>query len=273
MYEKTKIAKFIDNSVLTFVCFFLTFVTIKKYTHSNLYAAGIALFVCFISMKILLHFQFSYYNKLGLKKQEIKQIEYTNISFRKLTQFQQTVYLKKLFRAYNVRQIKGFLMLDNNVIVSNQISKSEITVDSLFEIYATIKSNKLNPDEVAIICNKTSQEIFEKQKNFDLKFSFITPEIFYTLTKQFDCEFSYLPQTKTKQNLLLKFKTKLLLKKQAKYFIRCGFLLLLASMLVPYSQYYIISACITLLIGSFCLIFGSKEIQGASTKLLKNNAS
>lgn len=269
MNEKSKLAKFIDNSMVTLICFLIAFIITKKFTHSNIYSIFIASFISLIFIKILHHFQITHFNKIGLKKEEVKQIQYTNISFRKMTLYNQTIYLKKMFKSHKVKQFHGLLLLDNNVIISNNINQTELQVDNLFTLYSKIKANRLKPDEVAIICNQIAPLAIDNQNNFDIKFSFITPDIFYALTKKYKCEFKYAGKETKSENIFITLKTKLFLKTQAKYFLRCGLLLLIASLLVPYAKYYIISACITLLIGSFCLIFGHSETKKSISKLLK----
>lgn len=268
MEYRTKFARFIDNFVLTAIFMVFTFLFLQKYIKILYISIGLSVFMGFVFIKSVFYFQFKRYSKLGVKKEELKNIEHTNITLRKLTYNQQIIYLKKLFSKFNPKLSGKFIMLDNDIFVINKLDQSNLSIDAIYEIYARTNKIKVKPKEVAIVCNNVDQSVInQKNKLGDINISFLTPEYIYALSKKYNCEIKNTPESLKQINFKPKM-SKLFMKKQSRYFIRCGLFLYLTSLMVPFSRYYIISASIFLLVGAVCLIFGTKEIKLPKSQLL-----
>ena len=251
MEYRTKLARFIDNFALTSIFMVFTFLCIKKYIKILYFCIILTILLGFIFIKTITYFQFKRYTKIGLKKEELKNIEYTNITLRKLTYNKQLIYFKKMFASFNPKLAEKFIMLDNNIFVLNKLDQSNLSIDTIYEVYARTNKMKVKPKEIAIVCNNVDQSLInQKNKIGNINISFLTPE--YAVKKT-----SFKPTI-----------SKLFIKKQSRYYIRCGLFLYITSLMVPFSRYYILSASIFLIIGTICLIFGSKELKLPKSQLL-----
>ena len=268
MEKPTKLAKTIDNIALTFIFMLLCFLFINKYLKQLYVSIILSVIFGFIFIKIVYSLQTRHDAKLGIKKEEENLVEQTNIALRKLSKIQQTAYIKTLLKQHNPKVVGKAILLDNNIIVINKLDDDQLQLNAIFEINLYIKKAKLQPDEIAIICNDISQQALNyKEKIPDLPISFITPKLLYSLAKKYDC----LIDVNTSKQKIKKFKlsfAKMFMKTQSRYFIRCGHILYLASLMVPFSRYYIISASICLFVGAVCLLFGNKETKIPESKLL-----
>ena len=64
---------------------------------------------------------------------------------------------------------------------------------------------------------------------------------------------------KTQNNIYFVKINTIFMQKSAKLFFKCGFILLVTSLFIPYFSYYIITGSILVFIAIICFYFGKKE--------------
>lgn len=273
--EKSRLGKFIDNFFIFFLILISLFLWTKKYIRKSLYAFIIAFIISFIVFKIILYIQNKKYRKLMLEKSDLNKINIYNYHLRTLTKKEQLEFFKKMFL-----DKRKYIVSGNNLIIEDQIlfiielNTEEINSSSIFNIYKNIKIKKNSIKEVALVCNKINSNALKISDSFsDLKFTIFTPLETYALMKNYN----YFPieienKTKLKKSLKKRLINEVLIRKQAKNFIKCGFLLYIACLFVPFTNYYLISASVCLFLGAICFCFGKKEIKinSLSQKYLLN---
>ena len=266
--NKSKLARFSDNMLFVFIIMIFLFLLINKFIKSLYIKLFITIFIGYITFLIINKLQNKKLVKLGIKKDEIKNIECLNISLRTQTYNEQISYIKKIFSSFKPKLLNKLILLENNVVIFNKLDESKLSLDSIFEIYSRVKKQNLKPTEIAIICNEIDQNTLNfKNKLNEFNISFITPDLLYCIAKKNNCEIKY-DNNKIKSKKFKNIISNIFLKKQSKYFIRCGLLLFITSFMVPFSRYYIISASICLFVGLICLFFGNKEIKLPKSQLL-----
>jgi len=253
--ERSKTGRFLDNLTICLIATLLLFLLCRTFISNNLVSIIISIVISFILLKILLYFQNKKYTKLNIQKNEIKEISEYNFALRSLTSKEQINFFKEMFKEKNIEIKKDSIAIENKILLINKLNIDQVDNETVFNIYANYKNE--NYKEIALICNKISQEALNTLSKFDnLPFSIFTPIETYSLMKKYNF-FPEIRQTKTKKKP--SFIKHAFIQKQAKGFIRCGFLIYFAGIFVPFTKYYLISGSICLIIGALCLCFGKKE--------------
>ena len=255
--EKSRFGRFLDTTALAIIFYILVLSILGKY-FIVVHSLVLSLALTFVFIKIVLHFQNKKYEKLNIKKQELKLIKLTNIEVRKLTKKEQFYFFVKALGQDVITTWNSFILV-NNVVIKPTLYINKITEENIFETYAQVKLIKNKYEEVAILCNDYTPEAKSLAKTLDKKIVLLTPPAIYSVLKKYN----YLPPLpeETKKVRLtprVLFQSSFV-KKQAKSFIISGLLLYFTSLFIPYTTYYLITASILLLFGLTCLIFGKRE--------------
>lgn len=269
--ERSNFAKFLDNIALATLCFIFLYITINKYIKNIWLKLSICLLITFVFIKIVRHFQNKRFNKLGIKNEEIRQIETLNFELRSMTKIKQNQTIKKLLSDNFSEYKNSFFITKNSVAILNKLDTDFASNSDIFFILSHSKFlEEKQIKEVAIFCNNIDKNIMQiKSKNCSFKITYITPELIYSLFKIQNLipeNLSEKPQ-KVKKKVLKPF---IFAKNQAKYLFRCSLAIFFISLFVPFSRYYITIGTITLIVSLVMYIFGSKPKQISPSILLEN---
>lgn len=259
--DRSKFGRFLDNMVITIIAFILFFTIFKTLIKNNYVCLTLATILSFVALKILIYFQNRKYTKLSIKKDEIKKIDECNFQLRKMSTSNQLNFFKQLLSSLNITVSKNLLIIDNTLALTTNLTSEQISKQDIFSVYSQIREHKLQAiKEVVIICNTVTPEIHNFVQRFtDISFVLFSPVETYSLMKKFNY-YPALPQNEKQKKKQPYFIIKqAFMRKHAKNFIRCGFVLYIAGIFVPFTKYYIIVASICLFIGAICLCFGFKE--------------
>jgi len=267
--EKSKLAKFLDNLVLSICILILSFLIFQKYFRNYKLSIICAVVASAIIIKIITSFQFRRLKKLGLEKEEIKNIEKLNFYIRSQTQQSKTLFLKRLFQDEKPIVKNGFILTNSGVAIANYLNKNEVTEEQIFEIISKLDFlKKLKITEVALIVNQAPKNL-KTQLDENIKLCFITPDIFYAIVRQKNLLPNF--STEKTQKVLLKHRINInFAKNQAKHFFRIGIVIFAMSFFIPFAKYYLILSIVCFVISAIMLVFGKKPIEGYKTKLLNS---
>lgn len=260
--KKSNLAKMLDNVALSFMCFILLFITLNKYIRNFWIKFSICFFITFVITKIIINFQNRKNNKLGIKNEEIIQIDTLNYELRSKCKNEQNQLIKKLL-SENFSEYKNtFFITKNKVAILNKLDADLVSNQDIFFILSKSKFiEEKCIKEVAIFCNDIDKNLMQiKYKNLSFKITYITPEILYSLFKNKDM----LPENLSEKPQIVKkklIKPLKFAKNQAKYLFRCSMAIFLISLFIPFSRYYITIGTITLITSIIMYIFGSKPSQ------------
>ncbi len=259
--SRSKFGRFIDNVVITLIVFLISFALLKTLIISNWVCVIVALIFCFCVLKIILYFQNKKYNKLSIEKNEVKKIDECNFELRKMSEDKQISFFKNMLAKLEVTKKNKLLIVQNKIAINVNLFNDKLESQDIYKIYSKIQNLQTEKiQEVVIICNSVPIEIINLTNRFNnLKFTFFSPIETYALMKKFYYFPSLSTPNKAKKHTKMAIVKQAFMHKHAKNFIRCGLLLYLAGLFVPFTKYYIISASICLLIGAICLCFGQKE--------------
>ncbi len=262
--RRSFIARFIDNTVICLIAVLLCFVLLKSFIANNLISLTLSLLVGLFVLRLLLRYQNKKFIKLNIESEEKINVELTNFELRKLTFSEQLKFLKDAIKESKIIN-KSYIITNNGVAIFNCLDKELINSEEVFYAYGKVK-NKADISELVIISNGYESDLSSLIKRFkDIKIYVFDPIETYALLKKYNC----LPNIQKTQKQAKNFKIqRIFAKKQGKNFIKCGFLLFVAGLLVPFTKYYTISAAVFLFFGAICLCFGSKEYDSVSSSIL-----
>lgn len=257
--ERSKFAKFLDNVAVGILVFFLSYLTAKKYIKTKITCLIISILIMCLFIIAVHKIQNRKYAKLGLKKQEQKQIETLTYFLKSQSKIKQNLVIKQIFKNQYITYKNQFFILKNQIAVLNKFSKNQATEEDVFYIISNSDFLMKNGiEEVSILCSAYDKNInttLLKNKNFNIVF--VTPEILYSLAKNNKYDLPEIEKTqKTKK--ISEFRT-IFAKNHAKYFFRVSILLYIFSMAIPFSRHYIYFATASLCISFILLIFGKNE--------------
>lgn len=269
--EKSKLAKFLDNISICFLIFVFQFLILKKYIKNNLICLTIAIIFSCVILSIMVKHQNKKYEKLGLKKQEQKQIEKFIFNLKSMSIQKQNTYIKKLFENDYLFFKNQFHILKNQVAILNKITKNKADEEDLFFILSNQEFlEKNNICEVAILCSSVQNEFqfdFEKSLNFEL--FFLTPELLFKIAKDKNLLISCEEKT---QNHHKKIKiSSLFCQNKAKNMFRVSILLFIFSLIIPFSKHYVYVGIFTLTLSLVLFFFGSKTQSKKQSRLIEKN--
>lgn len=266
---KSRFARFFDAITFSIAFFLLCYLVLRKYIKSLPLTLVLTSLLCLIFIKIFTYIDLSKYRRLGIVKEELKNIENLNISLRSSSHIKQTMFLKTLFKNLSPKYQNGFIILNNNAAVYNLLYKDNVKKEDLFLVISKrdfLKSKHIS--EVSIICNEIDKSALEfKVPKLDFEVKFITPEILYSIAKNNNLLVLDEPE-KTQNSYKKLIKVPKFVKSQSKYFFRSALVLYLFAFFIPFSRYYIISATVLLTFGLILFIFGSKPMKASKTILL-----
>lgn len=257
--ERSKFAKFLDNVAVGILVFFLSYLTAKKYIKTKTTCLIISILIMCLFIFAVNKIQNRKYAKLGLKKQEQKQIETLTYFLKSQSKIKQNSVIKQIFKNQYITYKNQFFILKNQIAVLNKFSKNQATEEDVFYIISNSDFLMKNGiEEVSILCSAYDKNInttLLKNKNFNIVF--VTPEILYSLAKNNKYNLPEIEKTQ-KNKKTSEFRT-IFAKNHAKYFFRVSILLYIFSMVIPFSRHYIYFATASLFISFILLIFGKNE--------------
>lgn len=252
---RSKFALFIDNLSIMFVLTLLSFIFLRSIFINKILCLILSILIGFLVLKIIIKFQNRYYNKLSIKNEEIKNIEKTNIYLRKMQDDTLYELFCKALTPYAPQKNDNAILLNNNIVFYIFLNKDQLSPQDIFEAYKKSFINT-NLKEIVIVCNTLSKEAIQTLNNFrDIKITLFAKTETYSFLKKANClpEFKEENQLKKRKNIF-NFQ-----KKQYKHFIKCGILLYISSLFIPYTNYYLITASILLICGVLVYCFGKDE--------------
>lgn len=256
---QTKLGRFIDNISIAFCSTIVFLVWIKKLIRNSYIALFIAIILSFFLVKIIKLFQNKKLKKLNIKNDEKNNISLCNHALRLMPYNKQIQFIKKLFINTKTKQ-KNYIIYTNEFCVINQLNIDQTSIQNVYEAYQKASEiQNINIENILIFGNKISQEGSILTKNiFASKIEFISPIEMYSLMKAaniFPCDINKKTQ---KRKIKLQISS-IFMRKTANIMLKCGLLLYISSLFVPYYKYYIITASVLLILAIICFIFGKKE--------------
>lgn len=263
--EKSKLGKLLDDIAIGFLFFVLTFLILKLYIKNNYICFIVSLLLLFIFIVILTHFQNKKYAKLGLKKQEQKQIEQLNFYIRSQNFQKQNQFIKALFCNHKSITKNNFILLENGTAILNKVNKNYIDDEDIFYVLSRLNYlKKNNIEEVSIVCTKAN---IPPPENCGIKIFFITPDILFSVAKSKNLIPTSLEKTqKLKKQSVIRT---LFCKNQAKNMFKVAFLLFIFSIIFPFSKHYLYIGFATFSLAILLAIFGKTQQSNNQSKLLE----
>ena len=262
--ERSKFARFIDNTTATVAVVILSFLTFRRY-FDNIISLTLSLIIGFIILKTILHFQNKKYSKFAIEKEEKKLIEETNFYLRTMNKKNQLNFFSSILSNYSTKKVKGGILINNKVLLFIELQEDSLSPKNILEFYIKTKEYQkvypnINLEEIIIICNDLSSSLKIFLTRFkDIKFTIFSPIETFALIKNHNCLPTEILDKKT-QTHKKKLQISLIFnKKQAKTFYKCSALIYLSSLFVPFTKYYLITAGILFLLGTVCICTLNKE--------------
>lgn len=268
--ERSRFGRFLDNIALAFLVFTLVFLVAKTYIKNTLTCLILSLIILFIFVKIFLYFQNKKYTKLGLKRQEQKQIDLLNIYLRGLQKNKQNQYIISLF-SDEFQCIKNhFILLNNNTAILNKISKNFVSDEEVYFIISQLNFLKKNHiSEVSIFCTKNQATTSINASLFpEINIFFVTPDTLFAIAKNKNK--IPLEIKKTQKASKISANSMLFCRKQAKNMLKIAFLLFIFSLILPFSKHYLYVGFLSLILSLFLFIFGKQPKENTNSKLITN---
>lgn len=266
--ERSKLGKFLDNVAIGILVFFLSYLTAKKYIKTKIPCLIISILIMCLFIYVIQKIQNRKYAKLGLKKQEQKQIEALTYFLKSQSKIKQNSIIKQIFANQFVVYKNQFFILKNQVALLNKLSKKQANEEDVFYIISNSDFiAKNNIKEVSILCSAYDKNIdLSLLSNKDFNIVFVTPEILYSFAKNQNYNFPEIEKTQ-KIKKISEIRT-IFAKNHAKYFFRTSILLYIFSMIFPFSKHYIYFATVSLLVSIILIIFGKSENTSPKYRIL-----
>lgn len=267
--KRSKLARFIDNTTLSFSWFVLCYLFLKQFMKNIIICFVVSILLCLIFIKIIHKIQSRKYRKLGIKNSEQKQIENLIFFLKTKNLSEQNIFIKQLFSGKILQQKNQFFLLENNTAILNRISKKCVDENDVFYVLSNIKFLEKNDvKEVAIICSSADESAIKTTQNAnDFSIFFITPDILFAIVKN---NHYNLPETeKTQISYNSTRIAHMFCKNQAKNMLKASFVLCILSMIIPYSKHYIYVGFIAFAFSILLYIFGREPTKEKQTRLLE----
>lgn len=279
--ERSKFARFIDNSSIILIAVILFFFTLKKYLRNNLLCITIAFVFGFFMLKILLYFQNRKYYKLNIQKEEKRHIEEINFILRTMDSIEQVSFFSQLLKNQKTEKLKGGLLVNGSLFMFFNLYEDSLSSSFIINTYLKIKEYQKvfpsnNIQEVVLICNSINDEtkIF-LTKFTNIKFTIFTPIETYAIMKNNNLyPDGFLTEKPQNTKKIIKINN-IFNQNKAKTLFKSSALIYFSSLFIPFTKYYLITAGVLFILGIFCLLKNKPLPISSLSKsiLLENNLS
>lgn len=260
--SKFKIFQVLDTVFKTTIIFLIAFAWTNFYIDS-LWLVFLLSILITIFVNYILRFLF---NKRSSKKQsesmQLQQIEMSNISIQLKTDYEKTRYLSTLITGENKKVHKSYISYSKNQKKKILTYYYKTSVLDEYILLNIINDYLSKADEIVILCTSYS----DKAKKFATS---ITNHKIILLNKTETYEHLFSQNISTLQSDLITEKAtkitfkdfwqKFSSKNNAKKFFLSGVLLLLVSIIIPYSVYYIVFGSLLMIFALVCFINGKRK--------------
>lgn len=267
--KKSKFALFIDSLFLSFSITFIIYLWLNKiYKNANL-VNFISIIVLILSFILFLFFFFKHNNKLISKSNNEK---FLNKCINSLILSSNLDYKNFICKLLNCSHIENYTYkLEDKIIYIN--IKTELSSNDYFNMQEIIFTNSIQATKLYFIYktkNKSFDDIISISNyeieliSFEILAKLMTQKNIYPIKKESDTKHSL------KNKIINNFKKRYqsITNKHFKEFFFSGLSLLFLSIIVPFSNYYLITGTILLIISIFSLFRKNIEQTSNNTDFL-----
>lgn len=260
---KTKLAITLDNIFISIIIFIISFVWLFRKTKN----AILSFFVCNIIAVLLFVIIF----KHALKKHKLQNLKNKDLKlagkcFDTLKYVDSDEYIKYFEKLLNVTFIKNKIFKNNKLYFYIETRHELDEEDFIFANNFFLKTNKL---PLCFICESANPKFIKLIENSPIPYEVYTSvDVFNLINAKKIYPFELENNSNKKTKNIQKFKTKFtqsVTKNHFKDFFFSGISLIILSLIIPYSLYYIIFGTI-LLILSIISLFNKTKSNSSLTK-------
>ena len=258
---------------LFFFCFFsfcISFIWFRYFLENTFFIIFLSLIVSSFTGILILLLKYRKIKKINLNKveknelQQLKKQLFTsdrkevNLLFKNIFNLRKnSINLKETLNSFYLTQSAQNFYGNNGVIFTYYLDGLLLTDSNLKNILNNIilesKKQNYNIDSVYILCNSTHENAINFSYFYSFKIKFITIENFYSQIVKGLNLYPYKMEEKIKHKQKFKiFMSNFFSKKQFKTFIWCGLSIFIASLVVRYNIYYIITSSILFILAIIC---------------------
>lgn len=263
---KSKIAIFLDCFMLSIISFLLIFSWIYRLSRIRLLSILLSIFISLVLFMIMYRIFIKKYKVSSLSAKENKQL-LTIVNILKFSsEKDNTAYFEKLFSAKLIeKNIFKNKFSYFYIVVSNKLNSYDFVIANNFYL----SSSKKLP--LYFICDGTSEEFAEIFSQSPIKYGLFTVNDLFEIIKQKKLyPNGYVTTPKKSRKEIIKQTGKIFAssinKVRFKEFFFTGLSLVVISVIVPFSIYYLISGTILLVLSFLCLI-----LKKNNTKIPKSD--
>jgi hypothetical protein len=273
---KSKLAIFLDSLSISVIAFFLSFVWVLKYIKN----AFLSFFICILlSICLFLVIFYKELKKYNLLKLNMKDLNFSKKCYDYIINLSNIELIKFYSKLTNSTHVKGNIFKNEKFIFYINLNKTLTENDFIEANSYYLNSNKLTP--LCFLGKKYSDEFLSLLSlSINNYIVYDKNEIYLLMKNQNIFPISSTQESKTSnKNKFIAFKTKffsIATKDKFKDFFISGISLIVLSIFIPYSIYYMIFGSILLLLSLFCLLSKSKPLTTKDkpplTSLIKKDA-
>lgn len=265
--SKFKIIRILDTVFKTSVVFLIAFAWINFYLE-NLWLV----FLLSISITMLICYILNIFSvKKNAKKQNeasvLQQIEMSNMSMQLKTDSEKSKYIASLVKGDNKKIHTAYVSYtknDINKIVTYYYKTSILDEYILLDI---INKFLYKSDEIIVLCTQYTDKANKIASSIaNHKISLLNKsETYFNLFSKNDCvPKSNLITEKATKFTFKDFWQKFSSKNNAKKFFLSGLLLLVVSIIIPYSVYYIVFGSLLMIFALICFVRGKRKSENTN---------
>ena len=250
---KSRLAIFIDALTISFILSFILLFWNLKYIKNAIFCYFCSILALLFAFFLIFNFFMKKYrlDKINFHEQKLAKIFFEKVKF--MSQKEHQSLIEKIF---NVEHIDSNLYKNKNSLfyISFQLPLSEQDFVVAHEFF--LNNSALNLSRLCFICKTYTESFFNMLSECPMSYSVFTEQDVVLLIKDSDF-FNKLESDKTKSKNLQKLKSKVKLnvnKGKFKEFFFSGISLIVISIVIPFSIYYLIFGTILLLISVICFL-------------------
>ncbi len=252
--KKSKVALFIDSLFLSFIISFLIYLWLNKFYKNAIFVKIISILILLSCFVLFLHLFNKHNNKLIFKN--YNEIFLKNC-INKLILSPSLEYENFICKLLNCSHIENYLFKLNDKFLYINI-KTELSSTDYFSFQETLIKNSIMTNQLYFIYNSKNKSFDDIVSISNFQIELIKSEILIkimSLKNIFPLEKEQTKTTPLKRKVInnIKSKCNTITTKHFKEFFFSGISLLFLSIIVPFSNYYLISGTILLIISIISL--------------------
>lgn len=259
----------IDTIFISVILFFISFVWLRKYIKNAILCFLICNLISICLFFVIFKYMLKKYKINNLKNKELKESEKVFLTLKYMDDKSLANYFEKLM---NAKQIAPQIYEHNDLYfyIEPRLPLSE--TDFLQANNFVQSADKQKP--LCFVSKTTSNEFLSLLENSPVKYELYTEIDLYTLIKETKIyPFEFAPQTSGKKQKLSNIKNKIinsLTKNHFKDFFISGLSLIVLSIFIPFSKYYMIFGSILLVLSVASLFIKNKNPTNTPKNSLSN---